>query len=198
MAAPLRCIVIICGQSFGQKRQPPCFLAPQGIHWASIKSERKSTSSPAGFPAAVRRFLDFFPRHTKGGSTARVQVYSLLQHIHMGANSEQLFTPVMQLRRRVVEKWVKVWDMKRLWLRAAGAYDSDKLSSFILLWPSWEGQGAPKTMVVWPQCSSAKLYFLSDSSSFAPAVLSAACYYFFLAKDMKKVTLAKSFDNRNS
>lgn len=96
MAAPFGCIVIICGQSFGQKRQPPCFLAPQGIHWASIKSERKRASSPAGF--RVSFFRDLFPRHTKSGSPAHVQVYSLLQHINIGAKSEQLITPVMQLR----------------------------------------------------------------------------------------------------
>lgn len=113
MAALLRCIVIICGQSFGQKRQPPCFLAPQGIHWASIKSERKSASSPAGFGAAASRFLDIFPRHTKGGSPARVQVRSLLQHVHMGTKSELL--------------------VKRLWRRALGADDSDKLSRFIFI-----------------------------------------------------------------
>lgn len=129
MAAPFGCIVIICGQSFGQKRQPPCFLAPQGIHWASIKSERKRASSPAGFRVSL--FRDLFPRHTESGSPARVQFYSLLQHIHMGAKSEQLITPVMQLRWRVVGKWLKVWDVKRLWLWALGADDSDKLPRFL-------------------------------------------------------------------
>lgn len=135
MAASLGCIVIICGRSFGQKRQPPCFLAPQGIHWASIKSERKRFRS-CRLPSRCETFSG--ARH-KGGSPACVQIYSLSQHVHMGANNERRVTPETQLRRRDVEEWREV---KRPWLGALGPTHQ---GSF-LLWPSWKGQGAPQAV----------------------------------------------------